>query len=566
MKKSTITPVPVTDEIGELFNKKIDPKALEFIREILETKNMKEEDIKNAFDIICFLVKYSEGFVINGLKELESFHTFFRNEELSDKDCFSQILNDIVEELKIASTETDKEKLKIKTEVFIKKIYTLFTVANKKVTLSNDELYSLMKKILQLKPFDVNSENILWKNLNFIRELFEIPELKKAPTRLDIILNLLLEKQIYFISIMAYDQEYESLVIRLLGNSNFLSLDDEYYKKAVKILLKEYKGYFLEIPMNNPTISMEKKKIIIDYYDNILNKHKRDRWVRIEDEVKEPQYTVVCSERLLSMTDEEYRRTLEEIASCNKPYSYSMIITDNSLSETRRKIACNIIKRGEINEGEKNDENKDYKFNVATAAISPLLKLVSDEEYERILILINAYCEKAFQKNGVDGSNQYCFYITRANALVELLYEEDSYKDNMPRLIFAINEITNYSDNESTMEYIIRFCTHPYSVYYSEEEYKRILEIIRNPINKGKTFVLVSLFTNNNVPFMEDKDILFAASMSSEEEINMLTKKLNEEGTANSNIHNILNGVSEETRRILTLDNNGIGEAPDKAK
>jgi hypothetical protein len=93
------------------------------------------------------------------------------------------------------------------------------------------------------------------------------------------------------------------------------------------------------------------------------------------------------------------------------------------------------------------------------------------------------------------------------------------------------------------------------SFYYTDSEYMRALELIKGSYDKKMYSVVKNLFINVNVPFMEDKSILFDAVKSSEKSIVELTESLNKKGNYNKNMAAILDGVDDDMTRLVVGPN-----------
>lgn len=158
---------------------------------------------------------------------------------------------------------------------------------------------------------------------------------------------------------------------------------------------------------------------------------------------------------------------------------------------------------------------------VVNAAISPVLCELPIIEYELILKIINDY-NRYSQNQNISISKLYNLI---ANGLVKILYNQESFKDNIDRLVLTINEIV--SCNVNLVNPVVNFCANENSVYYTEEEYRNIIYYIKYLENPE---LISNIFTNENVPFIEDKDCLFSLSKEEESIIKLKTEELNKEG------------------------------------
>jgi hypothetical protein len=548
--------------------------VLDILNQILTAKDRTIEDIKNTFYIAKFIVENSDDYELTSgrFNSLKNLSIFFQNDKAASRDGFSQILLDIIEEIKKLPPAREAYDTYDESQVlkeFIKKLSTVFSVGNAMANYPDRDFYNFMTKILGIKTFYLGNINYTWENLSFMETLLKIPTMERYPDKRDIVIDTLLEKPTTFV-LCGNGCDFEPYVIKVLCNEDLLTLDDEYYKKVVEIVLRNIQGFVLNIPIKNSAISIEKKKIIIDYYYQIFSRCMLE-WNMIamgkaKEVSLEQEYTIAYSKRLLAMSDEEYRKTLEGILECNKPVSYSIVVMNDELSEKRRAFACNLIIPGEVREHKGySDDNHDYKHFVAEAAVSPMLNLMSDEEYEKILTLINTLCERAedaYHSDSKGGFDEYRACHSRARAITELLFNTKMFSEDLPRLFLAINEISNMSDGKDVSEKVVNFCSDEYSMYYGDKEYKLVLETLRDPDNEHSIYDLRDLFTNKNIPFMSSEELLFlfTEAVSPYSDLKKLINKLNAKGVINFNAYQTFNNVDPELRDIVT------GVNPNKGK
>ena len=221
-----------------------------------------------------------------------------------------------------------------------------------------------------------------------------------------------------------------------------------------------------------------------------------------------------------------------------------------------------MIKQGEVRKHKYAEDypTYDYKSLVALAAISPILATFPTDEYKKMLSLVDSYCQKAEDVyHAEDNFYKWSLISNYGRGITNLLNNYTLFSQNIPRLLMAIGEIT-FADNRNQIEDITSFCDNENSAYYTDDEYRRVLELIKNE-KDGKAYLLVSLFTNKNVPFMEDKTSLFAIAISGDETaIKTKIEELNSQGQYNMNMYRIFNDVDEDTIRQI------CGEPTDAVK
>lgn len=452
------------------------------------------------------------------------------------------------------------------------KISTITRVSNnvsKIKELDNRECYKLLNRILLS---DVNT-----RNYHFIVELFNIDKLNKE--KREIILNYLLNNKINISN---------NYILNILSNDDVLKINIDKYKELVETLFildeKEINIYYSIISRKD--LSLNRKIILIDYLKIMLDKVKNTYFLEKVIRKELNIFNVVYSPYFESLNDYEFKINLDKIISSNKPMSYIKVLTDTSLDNEKKDYALSLINEGEVI---KNDnKSTDYKENVVVAAISPLLKELDINEYKLILYIVNECCEffedleKERYKNKNKLIDDRIILNDIAKGICMMLYKKEIYINNINRLYYTIDVLLDI--NKSYYNEVIDFATNDNSKYYTDIEYKRILKLIEKAYNNDRLYdyyistcslytdedyikrnklissldgregskLIVDLFTNNNIMFMEDKSILFeVAENGDKDSIIKFINELNKQGNYNRNINSILSGVDEDTLLLI---------------
>lgn len=519
---------------------------LEALNRILISKKLGEADIKNSFSIATSIRK-CDGLSWYWEELLKKFSDFCLNEKIINKSGFSKLLGDINDEFQYAINSLG-EKNYSDIELLGRKLFTIISVGTNNCNLKDEDYFNLLNKIL--------TSNLYWENYDFIRVLFENEKMKQNPIKRNVAFDVALNKKI---DVMTMNCNLYPNVWSVLTNSDLLSMDNDTYKKSVEIAVVNIWSYVLDVAMRQDNLTSLKKKIVIDYYSEILEDYlQKYKFVSIDVLQKHSQdliFSVVYSDRLASMDDKTYAKTLEEIKECNKPLSYTKVLVNDDINEEQRSIALDMIKEGEVRKHKYSDDypTSDYKLPVALAAISPVLTTFSIDEYRKLLSLVDFYCQKAEDIYFEEGDlNKSSLYLNYGQTIVNFLNSPILFGQNVPRLLMVIDEITS-SQNKFLIGEITSFCSNLNSAYYNDFEYKKIIELIKS--NDQNLYDLVPLFTNNNVPFMDDKAQLFMLISDDSDVIKDQIKDLNKQGSYNMKMYHIFDGVDDKIVREI---NDGI--------
>ena len=424
--------------------------------------------------------------------------------------------------------------------------------------INNGDLFLLkIKTILSVGLFGVDNAvlfRILDSNLNsinyvLITRLFESSILKSNVIKRDLLFNSIMNNDI------SLSDEYVSKIFSILESKFILELDDNYYNKLVDMLLNgdnKVVTIFLNL-IDYTNLSIDKRRVLIDYYQIIIGKHidkySNEEIKKLLDNEDANIFNVGYSYNLIIMSDKEYKEVLGRLVSTDKIFSCVKVMGNPELDMDRRDIAINLINGGSKNKGIKND----YKGYVADAANSIVLSNYSLSEYTRILTLINNWCLEleSMRNEGIVDNRVLCASFSRG--VIRLLNAPILYNNNnLDRLYMTIEALLTVNTSEYLVNKLVDFACSKYSIYYSDIEYMRILGLIKLFDDKGLSSLVISLFTNSNIPYMEDKSSLFEVVQSQDKIlISTLTKKLDEEGKYRAMMDNITEGIDEETINLV---------------
>ena len=551
----------------ESFKKYISEDDLTALNQILTSKKLSISDMKTFFSIVTSIKKSSSvGWYWDSI--VKEFSDFCSNEQIINKSGFSQLLSDINREFQSvinfekennrsdfqSDSNSKKKSNRSDLDLLARKVVTIISVGTENADLKDDEYFDLLNRILV--------SNAYWENYDFIRVLFKNEILKKNTNKRDIALDVILNKKATFYTV-GNGCSFMSDVMGIITNDDVLSMDDETFRKSVELAIENIQSYVLNIAMQKENLTPSKKKIVIDYYYDILEKYLQKYSMvtreKANEHAKSSLFSVVYCDRLALMEDEEFIKALEGIKKCNKPISYSKVVSSSDISEEQRNIAFEMIRQGEVRKHQYADDypTHDYKASVAKAAISPVLATFPIDEYKKMLSLVDSYCQKAEDVyHREDNIYKWSLFSSYGQGVTTLLNNSTLFSHNIPRLLMAIDEITS-AESEYLMTKIIDFCSNDNSAYYTDNEYQKVLELIKKAYAEEdeKQYVLVSLFTNQNVPFMEDKTPLFTIAISGDKEaIKEQTKELNSQGQYNMNLYRIFNGIDEDTIRQISSE------------
>ena len=538
----------------KMFERLIDDESIIILNEVLNNKDYTKEQINIIFQLSLCIIHTGNG-------DIKEFYELCKNGKIINNNSFLQLLSRIINECQRQDLYNQGGQIRDLLGYKINAILTvIYNTPNLEEHLDDIDFINILNGIL--------TEKIEWRNYDFICKLCRNEVIKNNYQKRNIAIEVALNQEV---DIMTLNSNLYPHALEVLADKDVLSFDNATYRKVVSTAIVNIHAYPLYIALKQENLTPKKKKAIIDYYYEILDKYlQKYMFVDINTIKKKAQteiFSVVYCNRLLSMTDDDYVKTLKKIRQCNKPLSYTVVLLSNSINEEQLSIALELISKGpaeKISEYNRYPE-VDYKYQLAKIAISPVLTKLPIEEYKKFIILINSYCEQ-YERLYENKEYDKCQIIySKINQIVTLFYNSTLYEKNIERLLIAIDEIISADDSRHLIEQIGKFCNHNNSAYYSDSEYKTIINLMKQEdLNSKKTqnwdkfFSLVEYFTNKNIPFTEDKRSLFGLfKMYTGEEIKKQTKVMNNQGQYNMNIYRIFNGVSQDIISQVT-DNQNI--------
>ena len=114
------------------------------------------------------------------------------------------------------------------------------------------------------------SEKLKYNNYQFICELCQNKNVKNNLQKRNIALEVALNKEV---DIMTTNSNLYPHAVNVLGDKDILSLDSTTYRKVVSTAIVNIQAYPLYIALKQENLTPKKKKAIIDYYYEILDKH-----------------------------------------------------------------------------------------------------------------------------------------------------------------------------------------------------------------------------------------------------------------------------------------------------
>lgn len=450
------------------FESYIDNESITILNEILNNKDYTKEQRNIVFQLALCIIH-------TNYRSIKPFYELCKNDKIINNNSFLQLLSRIINECQKLSSYNQNSQIKDSLGYKINAIITvMYHTPNLEEYLDDIDFINILNGIL--------TEELERDNYKFICQLCQNEIMKNNYQKRNIALEVVLNSKV---NITTINSDLYPYALSVLANEDVLSLDNTTYRKVISTVIVNIQSYPLSIVLEQENLTPTKRKAIIDYYYDILDKYLKKYWAvdinKVKRDAQAEIFSVVYSNRLLSMSDEEYVKTLKQIRECNKPLSYAIVLSSDEINEEQLKIALELISKGPV---EKRSEysrtpETDYKYNVATIAISPVLTKLPIEEYKKFITLINSYCEQAerFNENKEYGKRDIIY--SKINQIVTLFYNSTLYGKNKERLLIAIDEINSADDNRHLIEQIGKFCNHNNSAYYSESEYKTIIKLLK---------------------------------------------------------------------------------------
>lgn len=530
------------------FEREMDDESITILKEILNNKYYSDEQRDIIFNsALCIIHTGYQS--ISYLKQL---HELLKNEKIINNKSLLQVLSSFINECNKNNlfTNINYEQRNLLQDKIKTTITVIMSSPNLETDLNDPDFINILNGILIEKP--------KYNNYQFICELCQNENVKNNIQKRNIALEVALNQEV---DIMTTNSNLCPHAVNVLADKDILLLGNATYRKVVSTVIVNIQSYPLYIALKQENLTPKKKKAIIDYYYEILDKHLPKYMFVDINEIKRksqtPIFSVVYCNRLLSMTDDIYVKTLKQIRQCNKPLSYAVVLSSGSINEEQLEIALELISKGpaeKINKYNRYPE-VDYKYQVARIAISPVLTKLPIEAYKKFITLINSYCEQCNKE-----FDKWQIIYTKINQIVSLFYNPTLYEKNIERLLIAVDDIISADDYRYLIEQIGKFCNHNNSAYYNNYEYKMVIDLLKQQYlisKKEKSFDkfnnLVDYFTNKNIPFIENKRSLFDTfTIYTGEEIKKQTEIMNNQGQYNINIYRIFHGIDQTVIGTVT--------------
>lgn len=530
------------------FEREMDDESITILKEILNNKYYSDEQRDIIFNsALCIIHTGYQS--ISYLKQL---HELLKNEKIINNKSLLQVLSSFINECNKNNlfTNINYEQRNLLQDKIKTTITVIMSSPNLETDLNDPDFINILNGILIKKP--------KYNNYQFICELCQNENVKNNIQKRNIALEVALNQEV---DIMTTNSNLCSHAVNVLADKDILLLGNATYRKVVSTVIVNIQSYPLYIALKQENLTPKKKKAIIDYYYEILDMHLPKYMFVDINEIKRksqtPIFSVVYCNRLLSMTDDIYVKTLKQIRQCNKPLSYAVVLSSGSINEEQLEIALELISKGpaeKINKYNRYPE-VDYKYQVARIAISPVLTKLPIEAYKKFITLINSYCEQCNKE-----FDKWQIIYTKINQIVSLFYKSTLYEKNIERLLIAVDDIISADDYGYLIEQIGKFCNHNNSAYYNNYEYKMVIDLLKQQYlisKKEKSFDkfnnLVDYFTNKNIPFIENKRSLFDTfTIYTGEEIKKQTEIMNNQGQYNINIYRIFRGIDQTVIGTVT--------------
>lgn len=316
----------------------MDAESITILNEILNNKYYTDEQRDIIFNsTLCIIHTGYQS--ISYIKQL---HELLKNEKIINNKSLLQVLSGFINEFNKNNlfTNINYEQKNLLQD----KIKTIITVImsspNLETDLNDPDFINILNGIL--------SEKLKYHNYQFICELCQNENVKNNLKKRNIALEVALNKEV---DIMTINSNLYPHALNVLGDKDILLLDNATYRKVVSTVIVNIQAYPLYIALKQENLTPKKKKAIIDYYYKILDKHLQKYMFVDINEIKKksqlPIFSVVYCNRLLSMSDDNYVKTLNQIRLCNKQLSYAVVLSSDSINEEQLEIALELISKGQ---------------------------------------------------------------------------------------------------------------------------------------------------------------------------------------------------------------------------
>ena len=487
------------NNLNNIFNKNLNRKEIDNLHNIMQSKNLNNIDKRYILYIANFIYETSILLKKNTSNLLNDFLEF-----MLDKQIYSKIELNVttllylicyrINRSKIKRYSDDKKNPPDTNELLIKKLETIITISNNILYYNKNEFNKLLIRIL--------NSNTNLDNYNLITDLFQKEEFKTSPQKKEIILSYLFANRINY-STEKKSDEIKQNIWNILTNETIITLAGDYYKRIVNLVFNSTNPqlHIFLIIINHPDLTKDKKIILLSYLEYMFKKSKDqyylERAINILKTTEPNLFNIVCSKKFTKMDNETFKSQLNKIMQSKKPNSYIKVLANENLDDTKKHFALNLINQGNSALPINKIKLEDYKDSVAEAAISPILINMPLDEYQNMLLLINNYCEtteELFHEIEINPSKKIDDRINgihTAESITKLLYQEKIFSNNLPRLYTTINILLTKKLDRYLIDEIINFACNQNSVYYTDYEYNKIINLIIYAYNNERLYSII---------------------------------------------------------------------------
>lgn len=521
-------------------------KVLNLLNTILTNEKLENRDKILLSNITLEMVTHSRMSFVEEIKK------FISDPDLIKRSVFSCLVENINTYLEKDIYEEDNyASNKKRKKVDIDRKYNcvlLFATNNKQI--EDIELLKITSKILESK--------LDWQNYRCLIDVFQNDILKHYQNKAKIIMNILLNEKIEADYITVINGgNINGTVWNVLTHPDALKMSDKIYEQLAYLAVRQYYAVILEKLLNQSELNLYKKSLAVEYYRKLFSEQLLSYSKIHMEGIEEISRLSICElpycKNLLKVSDEEYKKVLDKVYFSNKPQPLATIVIDEHLNDDRKSFAIKLINQGLAEEYKwYTVAKKDgyYKHEVAEVATAFSLKNLSFDEYKEFLIKYNQLVELR--------DDVRCDDQTKIQQLNSLVNNTDLFLNEPIKLRIAIKEMLNLK-NLDAIEDISEFCNHINSLYYTDTEYRKIIQLIKN--NECREYekqrLLIQLFTNDMLPYLNDKTVLFVdasfitsnISDSAFEWMRDKVNRLNAEGKKRNVYEVIFNGVSKEVKK-----------------
>jgi len=523
--------------VENILKKNISMDDLESLNLLLSNDILNLYDKKNAFFIANFIIDNKN--IDEEVELLRKFVVFCLSEKINKKNIFSPLLFSISEKINLILK--DRVVNKEKVNLLVNQLFTMVSVGISNFDLSEKDFSDVMIKIL-------NSKTTI-NNYRFIRSLYEDGVIGNNIDKRNMVFRRILSNEVELL------ESYNSLILKVLANKDILNFDNDNYMKLLDILFNSDKKqldllcYIMELEC----LTLSKKNILMYYYKYMMDKYLdrysyRDVESLLEQDDVNINNIVFCNQ-LISMDDSEYLATLMEIVNCSDASLYVKILVNSNLDKEQRNFALSLINQKKVGI---DDVRKDNKIEIVNAVNSAVLVTYPIYDYIKILSQLNYLVEGLVDMEKSKKIDNRILYGAIIRGMVRLLNCPKLYSKNINRFYKTIKMLFSVETSEYLINELVEFACNDMSYYYSDSEYLEALKLVRDSYEQGLYIVIRKLFENANVPYMDDKTLIFEFARSNDKfKIEELTRKLNEEGYYKNNINGIFSGVNDSMIKII---------------